>query len=61
MRAALRKRALERRLRESGASRSEARAAVALGWRVRWVAALSPRAFLVLVRMRVPPGRISNG
>lgn len=61
MRAALRKRALERRLRESGASRSEARAAVALGWRVRWVAAVSPRAFLALVRWQFPPKGLPNG
>jgi hypothetical protein len=41
----LSKRALERRLRDGGLSKTCAVAAVSRGWRFRWLAHLSPRAF----------------
>lgn len=52
---ALKKRALERRLRELGASRAEAKSAVARGWLFCWLAALSPRVCLAIARRRDCP------
>jgi hypothetical protein len=41
----LSKRALERRLRDTGVSKTAAVVAISRGWRFRWLAHLSPRAF----------------
>lgn len=51
---AARKRQFERRLRDAGATRAQAKAAVAHAWRYRALAAVSPAAFLRLAAALAP-------
>ncbi len=52
----LSKRALERRLRDTGVSKTASVAAVSRGWRFRWLAHLSLRAFTWLALRGVRRG-----